>query len=333
MDMSMVYTCQLLKCVIECPCQVCKLSRNVCCKSRHSLDCCDSCNPQCRTHSLWVPYMFEPATDQYTMVTDRMKEYRFAYGYAGIPSSCKQCSVDVLEHQVLHLVSHQLCRFCRFESRPLEQFRGSKRLKRFKNAEQKLNSRDNKTCSICLKVFKDKYARQLHEKIVHLNEVQKFKCDQCPKSYVCQSSLDYHVQAKHEKQQVEKPTCEECGKHFSSSTSLARHNVMFHTSEGSSKFLCHCGKKFALLANMKRHKREKHLNIKVNKDFEEGPRNIYSHECDQCDQIFKRRYHLSRHVRNAHTDNKLSCTFCDQKFARQDSLRRHVKNKHVSMEK
>ena len=79
MDMSMVYTCQLLKCVIECPCQVCKLSRNVCCKSRHSLDCCDSCNPQCRTHSLWVPYMFEPATDQYTMVTDRMTEYRFAW--------------------------------------------------------------------------------------------------------------------------------------------------------------------------------------------------------------------------------------------------------------
>ena len=154
-------------------------------------------------HQIKVPYLFDPSTDLHTMVTEKMTEYRFAYGYAGIPSDCKHCSADVLEHQVLHLVHHQLCRFCRFESRPLEQFKGGKSLKRFKKAEQILNWRDNKTCSICLKESKDKYAREKHEAIVHKQECQKFKCDICPKSFVCQSSLDYHVK-KHQ-QQVRSP--------------------------------------------------------------------------------------------------------------------------------
>jgi hypothetical protein len=88
MDMSMVFTCQLLKCVIHCPCQVCQVSQNVCCKSRHIPEFCKKCNPQCINHQVKVPYLFDPSTDLFTMITDRMTEYRFAYGYAGVPRDC-----------------------------------------------------------------------------------------------------------------------------------------------------------------------------------------------------------------------------------------------------
>jgi uncharacterized Zn-finger protein len=120
------------------------------------------------------------------------------------------------------------------------------------------------------------HARQLHEKIVHEHECQKFKCELCSKSYVCQSSLDYHVRAKHgECQQAEKPTCEECGKQFSSSRSLARHKTIAHTTEGppALRLVCECGQKFSLEVNMRRHKREKCFDIQVNMDFEEGFKN------------------------------------------------------------
>jgi uncharacterized Zn-finger protein len=224
------------------------------------------------------------------------------YPCAGIPSDCKHCSADVLEHQVLHLVHHQLCRFCRFESRPLEQFKGGKSLKRFKKAEQILNWRDNKTCSVCLKESKDKYAREKHEAIVHKQECQKFKCDICPKSFVCQSSLDYHVK-KHQ-QLVEKPTCELCGKQFASSGSLKRHtNIAHKTDDLPTKiFSCDCGQKFSLLSNLKRHKREQHFDIKVNIDFQEGISPLKNFECENCDQKFKRKDHLKRHLLNAHSE-------------------------------
>ena len=331
-DMSMVFTCQFLKCVIHCSCQVCQVSRNVCCKSRHCHQLCKKCNTQCPNHQVKVPYLFDASTDLFTMITDRMDKYRFGYGYAGVPRDCKQCSVDVLEHQVLHLVKHNLCRFCQFESRPLEQFNGAKSLKKFIKAEQNLNLLDNKTCSTCLKECKDKHARQLHEKIVHNQECQKFKCDLCTKSYVCQASLDYHVRVNHEEQQqAEKPTCEECGKQFSSSRYLARHKSIAHMTEGSPTptLGCDkCGQKFSLLENMRRHKREKHFDFQVNTDFEEGSRIVYTFNCEQCDGTFKRKDHLSRHVKNAHNEKQLNCLHCNQKFARQDNLKRHMKKKH-----
>ena len=328
MDMSLVFTCQLSKCTIECPCHVCRVARNGCCKSRHWYERLKKSNSQCITHQIKLPYMFDAATDLYTMVTEKMMEYRFAYGYAGIPSNCKHCSADVLEHQVLHLVHHQLCRFCRYESRPLEQFKGRKSLKKFKKAEQTLNWRDNKTCSVCLKESKDKCAREKHEAIVHREECQKFKCDICPKSYVCQSSLDYHVKTHH--QQIEKPTCELCGKQFADERSILRHKNNVHKTDGppAEMLVCECGQKFSMLSNLKRHKREQHFDIKFNIDFHEGISPLKIFECENCDMTFKRKDHMRRHVLNAHSIKTLNCLLCDKKFARQDNLQRHVKSKH-----
>ena len=155
MDMSVVYSCHLAGCTIECPCHICKV-QSVCCKSRHESELCKLCDSQCPSHQITVPYMFDASANLFTIITEKMGEYRHAVGYAGIPSSCKHCSADVLEHQVLHLAHHQLCRYCRYESRPLDQFKGRKSLTNFRKAEQMLNWRDNLTCSVCLLAFKNR---------------------------------------------------------------------------------------------------------------------------------------------------------------------------------
>ena len=209
MDMSVVYSCHLAGCTIECPCHICQVP-SVCCKSRHKSELCKMCDSQCQSHQITVPYMFDASTNLYTIITEKMGEYRHAVGYAGIPNSCKHCSADVLEHQVLHLSHHQLCRYCRYESRPLDQFEGSKSLKNFRKSEKMLTWRDNLTCSVCLLEFKDKFARKQHEAVIHRQEVQKFKCGLCTKSYASKFSLEYH--AKSHEGPTEKPTCELCGK-------------------------------------------------------------------------------------------------------------------------
>ena len=125
----MVYTCSNQSCVIKCPCHVCRAPRGDCCQSRQSRLNCKACSPQCSLHQITVPFMFNPSQNLYTIITENMSKYRYAHGYAGIPKSCEHCVSDLLEHQVLHLVIHEFCRYCRFESRPLEYKKASRSLK------------------------------------------------------------------------------------------------------------------------------------------------------------------------------------------------------------
>ena len=189
-NMGLVYTCQKSGCVIHCPCHICTDTMHDCCKERHRSELCSKCNQQCTIHKITVPHMFNPATDQFTFVTEKMDQYRFAYGYAGIPSNCANCSNDVLDHQIFHLVPHNLCRFCRYEMRPYEH-RNVLNLADYKKAEVCVNWQDGKTCSFCLmESKKDKYAREKHEATVHRQESKTFKCELCPKSYSSQMSLE-----------------------------------------------------------------------------------------------------------------------------------------------
>ena len=331
MDMSVVYSCHLPGCTIECPCHICKV-QSVCCKSRHESELCKLCDSQCPSHQITVPYMFDASANLFTIITEKMGEYRHAVGYAGIPSSCKHCSADVLEHQVLHLAHHQLCRYCRYESRPLDQFKGRKSLTNFRKAEQMLNWRDNLTCSVCLLEFKNKFARKQHEAVIHRQEVQKFKCDLCTKSYASKFSLDYH--AKSHEGPTEKPACELCGKTFTTFGSLSCHKKIVHKTDALTPeiFSCRrCEMQYSLKSHLNRHVREQHCDRRLNIDFHEGVDLVKMHECDQCDQKFKRKENLNRHQTTSHSENKntYDCVHCGSTFSRQDSLKRHVKSKHL----
>ena len=331
MDMSVVYSCHLAGCTIECPCHICQVP-SVCCKSRHKSELCKLCDSQCPSHQITVPYMFDASINLFTIITEKMGEYRHAVGYAGIPSSCKHCSADVLEHQVLHLSHHQLCRYCRYESRPLDQFEGRKSLKNFRKSEKMLTWRDNLTCSVCLLEFKDKFARKQHEAVIHRQEVQKFKCGLCTKSYASKFSLEYH--AKSHEGPTEKPTCELCGKTFTTLRYLSCHKKIVHKTDVLTPeiFSCsRCEMQYSLKSHLNRHVREQHRDKRLNIDFHEGVNLMKMYECDKCDQQFKRKENLTRHNATSHSENKKTydCVHCDSTFNRQDSLKRHVKSKHL----
>ena len=86
--------------------------------------------------------------------------------YAGIPRSCQICTNDVLEHQILHLIVHLNCKFCRQEFRPFE-YRSIVNIYDFKMAEVELRKEEESTCPSFLKVCFDIKSRKRHEKRSH----------------------------------------------------------------------------------------------------------------------------------------------------------------------
>ena len=115
---NILYTCYQQTCVIHCSCSICGDVNSSCqCRMRK----CEDCNSQCKKHYLNLTRKFNPKTDHYTIVTDKIDAFRFAVPYSGIPLECDLCSKDVLEHQVLHLVLHMNCKFCQYDFRPFKE--------------------------------------------------------------------------------------------------------------------------------------------------------------------------------------------------------------------
>ena len=119
-SMGVVYTCMKSKCVIFCLCTIC-LEKRKTCKHLCKTEVCKGCNSQCLDHVIKLPRTFSAKSDHYTIVTDMMTKYKHVYPYAGIPLSCASCTRDVKEHNMLHMVWHACCRFCKFHSRYQEQ--------------------------------------------------------------------------------------------------------------------------------------------------------------------------------------------------------------------
>ena len=92
---------------------------------------------------------------------------------------------------------------------------------------------------------------------------------------------------------------------------------------------CDCGQTFPLLSSLKHHQQEQHFVPKFNLDFYESfdpPKNF---GCVQCDQKFKRKHHLSRHIKSAHSEKVFHCLQCVKTYGRQDALSHHIDSEHT----
>jgi hypothetical protein len=334
LDMSVVYPCQVSGCSVGCPCRICTEGGKNCCKSKHHHELCKKCDSQCSLHQIMVPYLFDATKDIFTVVTESLDKYRFGYKYAGMPGSCLPCSKDLLEHQCLHLVVHNLCRYCRYETRPLGYQNNVLSLEQYKKKEEALDRRDESTCSICMKESVNKTARLKHEAIVHKKETQKYKCDECPKSYTSIGTLQYHKRTRHGLGEEVNESCDMCGKQFSSVGALTTHKKFIHSTDDEpvEEIQCDvCCQTISSLSNFKRHMREQHgdWEKRLNLDFHEGIPKMKLVECKQCEKKFKRKSDLNRHVANIHEEKVFRCDFCENSYARKDNLQRHQKTKHA----
>lgn len=308
LDKNILYTCSFLGCIIYCPCSLC---RNGC---------------QCEDHILLLPRLFDVTEDHFTMKTDKMDQYRHAIPHAGIPLSCISCTQDVLEHQSLHLVLHNKCKFCQHELRPLEKS-SMTTYNHYKKAAESIRQTDDRTCSYCFFTCSDIYERKKHEATLHENQEKKYKCETCSKTYSNINAITYHKKTKHEAVQ-RKITCESCGSQFSCEETLLKHKNTMHSDKLSRKTCNYCVQTFKTISNLYRHKKEKHCEIDANLAYSKKSLLI---ACDHCDAKFTRNENMKRHLKNVHSSEKkkhFQCTECEIEFSRKDNHTRHMKSLH-----
>ena len=81
-------------------------------------------------------------------------------------------------------------------------------------------------CSVCLKMFKNSKDKINHVKLLHeKSEEKKFACQLCSKSFMSQTSYDYHLDVSH-KLGDSGIKCKVCEKTFQHSVTLKRHMTL-----------------------------------------------------------------------------------------------------------
>ncbi|XP_067641285.1 zinc finger protein 91-like [Eurosta solidaginis] len=166
-------------------------------------------------------------------------------------------------------------------------------------------------CSYCCQIFKTEFYVKLHEKKVHLCDIEseRKECPICKKKFE-KRYLRSHLSNVHTA--GEKFPCEICGDLFKSNLSLKNHRKL-HLER---KFQCTmCDKGFIRRAVLKVHMRS-HTG--------EEP-----YVCQICDQRFKTKIRLDYHLQR-HAGIKHKCKVCDKEFNRADQLRIHS-YKHTGM--
>ncbi|KAG5267155.1 hypothetical protein AALO_G00218630 [Alosa alosa] len=188
-------------------------------------------------------------------------------------------------------------------------------------------------CAKCDRVFSNPASLKCHLR-VH-RQKRPYKCPECPASFRCNASLNYHSSQVHHAERSyhctcgksfvykgallshqhehchsnEQPFhCDDCGKSFLSKDALGQHIMTTHFDER--RFLCpHCGKVFY-------HQRSLDSHVRMHtrgKDF----------RCSQCDKTFFKREGLTRHELTHSGERPFLCDDCGKGFVSQGELQKH----------
>ena len=220
-------------------------------------------------------------------------------------------------------------------------------------------------CPMCFRYFHnwqdcDRHMKKFHEK----GESARFKCLSCSKTFMCGTSLDYHIKTVHSKSSV---ICPHCQKIFSHELVLKRHKKSVHMRKelgGEPKIVCEtCGVSFSRKDSLSKHTETVHGLYRLafddakmmlaneggfkcrvcGEEFsgDDASRNLNSHlvtkcqrktraQCGQCSASFTHQWDLNKHIKIKHKlgTESFSCTHCDFKTDYKNSMSRHMKRKH-----
>ena len=182
-------------------------------------------------------------------------------------------------------------------------------------------------CDKCSDTFNTVKGYIRHHEVLHgdfpanLDTGPIHLCDECPKIYLKQRTLELHKKRVHRgtlptkqlhKKKYECPTCK---KTFKSGTNFEEHVKVKH--ENSTPEHCdECNRSFGTPHALKAHKYNMHKRVK----------------CDVCGQSLCNTFWLKRHMSSAHgiiPDGSVKCPHCPMFFNSEGSKDNHVKKQHA----
>lgn len=173
----------------------------------------------------------------------------------------------------------------------------------------------HKPCTCCLchqTVFSLKHAFKISAK----NNIINYKCCYCDETFTFISLLNKHLAA-HSKEKIY--ACTICDYKFVSYEALEehckRHNLFESILRG--EYCCNfCNKQFKHKCNFDVHKAENHVAMAM--------------WCMFCNKQFRDKIHFQAHITGVHeTKPKYACDYCNETFKRKDALAKHISVQHT----
>ena len=244
--------------------------------------------------------------------------------------SCDQCPKTFSFHRSLvrHIKGvHQNIRDFDCQEADCEKsFRNSYELRQHVIGDHNKGDKSDRTCKICLKVFKKVKYMETHCASIHNSEPQ-YNCPICMRSFSFQRSMERHVRAIHEDRRDFKCTSDGCEKAFRSRYDLNEHFNNIHALVKKKRTLenviCDiCEKVCSTRKVLYSHKKLVHEGVKWGLKF----------ECKLCKENFESKYKKSKHWGQVHRNGEIKfriCHLCKSQFQFFQDFKQHVEESHI----
>ncbi|KAF0293842.1 Zinc finger protein 782 [Amphibalanus amphitrite] len=168
--------------------------------------------------------------------------------------------------------------------------------------------RDELTCGVCHKQFRNKYNLKRHS-TVHAG-VKPFNCQFCTRAFRQKDHLKTHTRSGPSAAPLQ---CAPCGLTFPCFTLFSEHRQQYH-SEAGDNACKHCEFVFTTATELRRHCRQQHPHP-VKQEF----------RCSLCGREFPNGFNLRRHHLTHSGERPFGCDVCGKRFTQPSILKKHSK--------